>query len=37
MQIRRYEDGQEMVRKLVNINLTIETWAMSQRKLGGRG
>ncbi len=37
LQIRRYEDGQEEVRKLVNVTLTIETWALSASKAGGRG
>ncbi|MCH2145545.1 MAG: hypothetical protein MK082_10455 [Phycisphaerales bacterium] len=37
LQIRRYEDGQEQVRKLVNVNLTLETWALSKSRLGGRG
>lgn len=37
IQIRRYEDGQEEVRKLVNVTLTIETWALSSSRSGGRG
>lgn len=37
LQIRRYEDGQEEVRKQVNVTLTIETWALSSSRSGGRG
>ena len=37
IQLRRYTDGQEQVRKMVNMTLTIETWALAPSRLGGRG
>jgi len=37
VQLRRYTDGQEQVRKMVNMTLTIETWALAPSRLGGRG
>lgn len=37
LQIRRYEDGQESVRKLLSVSLSMETWALSTPKGGGRG
>lgn len=37
LQLLKYDDGQEYVRQLVNVELTLESWVLGPATSGGRG